>query len=101
MFPYSEHLPPAGSEQARNSLIPTAISPDLRRPVFQIARRHATMLRTAMPEAAIDKQGDTFFSKDEVGPARQRNVPPPAADPVRSQNRHKLQLGVFVSARSN
>lgn len=44
-----------------------------------------------MPEASVDKQHHAFFAKNKVRSTEHRDMPSPAADPVRFQKvSHRL-----------
>lgn len=66
VFPDSNYLPSRLHQHVAVSPIAIYVSFDLRVPVLRVDRWASTMLRAAMPEAAIDEYGDLLFGEDYV-----------------------------------
>ena len=56
------------------------VSLDFLEPILSIAGRHSAVFRAAMPEAAVDKNGDALFCEHEIGSAWDGAVTAPAFD---------------------
>jgi hypothetical protein len=52
---------------------------------------------TTVPEATVNKNGQTFAPKDKVGVSRYGLVTPPAFDAVCPKDGNQTQLGVLVA----
>ena len=59
------------------------------------------MARATMPEATIQKDGDSLFWKSYVRGACQSPMPAPANDFFRPQDLYELPLGCLIAIGSN
>ena len=57
------------------------------------------MARAAVPEAAVYKDGDSLAAEDEIRPAENRRIPPPATDAVFAHKRDESEFCVAISTR--
>jgi len=73
-----------------NGLIPGFVAVDFWIPVLTTRFRHATMPTAAMPEAAINKNGETLTAKHKIGPARQWLMPAPSRNAGGAKDSDKL-----------
>src|SRR5438445_7182138 len=84
---------PAGLPQ---SLVDHSVTRPIRRqlpfPECSVVRRHVCMFRAAVPETAIDKDGDAVHRKHEVRLAEYRLIPTPAGDAVLAEERQQGNL---------
>lgn len=61
------------------------VSTNLVRPVAMIRRRESQVLRAAVPETAVDEDGEAKLGECEVRPPRQIQPPSPARQPGLSE----------------
>lgn len=59
------------------------------------------MLRTSVPEAAVDEDGDATLGESEVRPAGQIDLSSPTGQSAISEEPHNNGLCGFVAAPSN
>lgn len=58
-------------------------------------------LGAAVPEAAVDEDGDLFFAEDEVGFAEEAGVSAPAGQRVCFEEGDQAEFGVLVAAAAD
>jgi hypothetical protein len=80
VLPYAENLPTARSEGAVGGNISRGVRSDFGAPVMQPTAWHPAVPAAAVPEAAVDKDGEALAGKDEVGVAWERLVAAPTGD---------------------
>lgn len=101
VLPDSQHAP-AGFSQ---SPIDQPIAPPVGRlflpPERGVVGGGDVVLRTAMPEAAIDKHGHAELRKHKVRPAEHRPVSTPAGDPLLPKDRDQPQFRIPIPPRPN
>ena len=68
MLPEAQHPPADLAQGFRHGSIASLIPSDFGIPELLAGLRPAKVLGAAMPEAAIDEDGESFSPKDEVGP---------------------------------
>src|SRR4051812_1227298 len=75
VLPNAKHDPPEPSEGCIRLRVAPAVRRDLVAPPSRVGFRLNAVLRTAVPEAAIDEDGDLGGGKDNVGapPRQSRN----------------------------
>ena len=95
--PDAENPPALTAKQPGDAMIAGAVAGDFVPPVFAVSPGHAAMPWAAVPEAAVNEDGQALTSENEVGTAGERLVPPPAGDAGGAQNGHQFQLSFFVS----
>jgi hypothetical protein len=66
VFPDSENSPAGGDEDGPILSISDLVAIELGRPPFSIGRWAGCMLRTAVPKAAVDKDGQLLTRKYDV-----------------------------------
>jgi hypothetical protein len=101
MFPNPENGPTCLKQCPFHRTVALLISAKLGQPIVTVAAGFSSMLRTAVPEAAVNKHGEAFTPKDEVGVARDWLPSAPARDTASAKNRHQPELRVFVTSRAD
>jgi hypothetical protein len=99
-FPDAYYAPPLQAKRCVVSCISATIGHQLRRPIIQVALRHAPTPRTAVPEATVNKDRDFVPRPTEVRSPGQCAMAPPAAEALLSEDFNQGQLCGSVSARS-
>jgi hypothetical protein len=99
--PDTENSPPSPAEQAANATVAGAITGYFALPVFAVSKRNAAMPRAAVPEAAVNEDGQSLTPEDEVGTAGERLLAAPAGDAGGAQDGDQLQFGGFIAMRAN
>jgi hypothetical protein len=70
-------------------MVAVGIAGDFALPILVVSLRHAAVVPTSMPEAAINKDSQALSWENEVRAARERLVaPPPAGDSGGAHNRN-------------
>jgi hypothetical protein len=67
MLPDADHSPASILKDCSRDLVSSAVSMDLLLPPIAVLLRPCPMNRASMPEATIDKDGDTSARKNDVG----------------------------------
>lgn len=98
-FPHPHHAPALFLQSARYQPIALTIALQLCRPPLRAIfwQRGVLRLCAAVPEATIDKDRDTFLSKNKIRFPKHFLAPPPACDPMHAKELHESKLGVAVS----
>jgi hypothetical protein len=81
VLPRAYHHPAIGLERLRIALISGDRLIELRYPVVSVSRRHVPVLRTAVPEAPVDENGDSDAGKDNIRTHRATGEGDPIVDP--------------------
>ena len=68
--PEAQRPPPRFAEQLNLTQIALPVTSDLRLPVVAIVLRHGAVLRTTMPEAAVDEDHDPLSREGDIDPYR-------------------------------
>jgi hypothetical protein len=71
VLPHADYVPASRSERGIVPAIPLDVSIQLDRPVRRVSARIGPVIRTSVPEAAVDEHRDSSCRKDHVGPAAQ------------------------------
>lgn len=82
MLPHPYHLPPAILQFSVYFLVAIDVATDLGFPELGVGGRFAVALGAAVPEAAVDEEGDAELGEHEVRFAGKRPVAAPALDAV-------------------
>jgi len=80
VFPKTEYAPAKLTELAIHAAVAGFVCGEFFQPESATGRRECGVLRTAMPEAAINKNHDTILWKGEVRSSRQTEMPSPTLD---------------------
>jgi len=80
--PNSKNAPAFGAEEAVCTAVTGGVEGDLALPVIAIALWHAAVPAAAVPEAAIDEDGEAGALEDEIRAAGEGLVATPARDAV-------------------
>jgi hypothetical protein len=100
VFPNAQDAPTDAAESSSDRSVTGAITNDFRVPIPPI-RGWATIASWApVPEAPVNEDGQTLFAEDEIGLAGQVDMPPPACDAGKPEDRQEPQLGVRVPLRA-
>lgn len=59
------------------------------------------MFRTAVPETAVHKYGDTCLTENKIRLAKDFLIPPPAGDSVASKEPYQGEFRILVAASAN
>jgi hypothetical protein len=100
MLPNSDDIPANGDQQSVYLKVSGTIAGDLRGPVGGVRGRSAVVLRTAMPEAAIQKDRHFRPSEDQISRAPdlgERTCRDPVPEPQRMYSAAERQLGSGVA----
>lgn len=101
MLPDAHHRPAGFAKRCVYPSIPGDVCLELRAPELRVGLRPGRVLRTAMPEAAIDVDGDPLLQEHEVGAGAQvrcRSTVLAVAQPSAEQDPANRHLGVGVLA---
>lgn len=101
VFPNAEDAPASLAEKAINPAVPGLVGGELFPPERATNRRESGVPGTAVPEAAVNEDGQTTFWKCEVGRAGNFQVTPPAGNMMAAEQLHQGKLGVLVAAPAN
>jgi len=71
MLPDPDHPPAHQSEFSTHPAVAGDVVVDFIVPVLSIGRRSSAVLRAAVPETAINENGDSRLDKDDVGLSRE------------------------------
>ena len=111
--PDAEDGPAAGAEGAGDEAVAGAVGGDLFPPEGGVGLGRGGVERAAVPEAAVDEDGEPARAEDEVGSDAEflqlqtftfpleRSSPPPAGDAVGAKDRDEPQLGGRIAARAD
>lgn len=72
VLPEPENHPTFGREDSVGLDVARGVGRDLRTPVIMVRRRQLEMIRTAVPKAAIEEDGDSRTGEDQIGRATNR-----------------------------
>ena len=97
VFPDACDAPAKGLEFAVYAPVAGAVGLEFPPPEGAIAGRLAVMPWAAMPEAAVNKNGQAGCGKDKIRPPEQRPPSPPSGDAVGPQEFDHPQFGFLVS----
>jgi hypothetical protein len=86
MFPHAHDAPACPPQSPRNLQVTLPVAAELGKPVGPVTCRVASMLRAAMPEAAIHEHRKTLLGKDEIRLAGNRLITAPADDSTRAED---------------
>ena len=101
VFPDAEDGPAFLAEEFFGGAVAGDVALDFFEPVFLVGGGHAAVLRAAVPEAAVDENGEALFGEDEVRPAGDGDVAAPAFDVRGAEEREEVEFGGFVSTGTN
>lgn len=101
MLPHPQHAPASRPQGAAHQPVPLHVGSELITPELPMVDRQARVLRAAVPKAPIHEQDDTLFAEDEIGPAENHRMPPPAGDAVSAEQFCHRQFGGLVPAPAN
>lgn len=82
VFPNPQHTPARLAQQAAFGAVSGRVSGNLCLPISAVVMRHPAVPAAAVPEAAVHKEGEAVFGKDEVRLPWHWTVPAPACDSV-------------------
>ena len=111
--PDAEDGPAASAEGARDEAVAGAVGGNLVAPEGRVGLGPGGVERAAVPETAVDEDGESACAEDEVGfyaefflPQAfnfplERSSSPPAGDAVGAKDRDEPQLGGRVAARAD
>jgi hypothetical protein len=80
MLPNAYYSPSASSQKLSGFAIARLVAFDLSKPISPVAGRHAAVFGAAVPEAAIDEDGNALFRKNEIGASGNFRMAPPTFD---------------------
>ena len=80
MAPYADHAPSSDAEQLANAPVSFLVACDFKAPVLAIVAGHPAVPSAAVPETAVNEDGQSLAAKGEIRPAGKRQVPAPAGD---------------------
>lgn len=80
VLPDSEQAPAAPSEEKVHRAVPFLVCCNFRDPEVGAGFGHATVPAAAVPEAAVDKDGEARVAEDEIRAARDWLMPAPTGD---------------------
>ena len=98
MFPDAEDLPAFLAEENSRVAVALDVASDFSVPVFFIRGGHAAMFGAAVPETAVDENGEALFWENEIGPAGEARVAAPAFKFSGAEERNEEELGGLVAA---
>jgi SAM-dependent methyltransferase len=101
VFPNANDAPALRAKGLSRRTIAANVAVDLAEPIFAIAGWHSTMFGAAVPETAIDENGQAPFWKNEIRAAQHSRMPSPTLDLSGAKHRGQQQLGGFVSTRAH
>jgi hypothetical protein len=90
VLPNAEDTPATPSECPIHEPVTRSIAGKFLFPEGAVAGRHLAMFRAAMPEAAVNEDGNSFLAKSKIRLAEQHLIAPPAYDMAAAQ---KFQQG--------
>lgn len=70
MRPKPKHVPAGISQRLVDRSIALSVGCQLRLPILPVGAGHGPMVGTAMPEAAVDEDGDARLREDDIGSHR-------------------------------
>jgi hypothetical protein len=97
MFPNAHNAPAHFAQRAIHPPIAFHVARDLRSPVRSILDRHAQMLATAVPEAAIDEHRNRWFRRRQVRSTRYCRPAPKPGNAMRTQQTPQAHFRGAVS----
>lgn len=98
MFPDAEDVPAFLAEENSGRAVAAHVPLDFSVPVFFIRGGHAAMFGAAVPETAVDENGEALFWENEIGPAGEARVAAPAFEFGGAEERNEEELGGLVAA---
>lgn len=101
VLPYADRRPTLGSESRLDLSVSLHVSCELGLPVGAVHPRHVRVLRAAVPEAAVDEDGETRAGEGDVNsyrpPARDSDrIVAAEAEPGAVKGRAESELGPSV-----
>jgi hypothetical protein len=99
MFPNADDTPSEFPEFSVHAAVTCAVASELRLPEFSILFGLRAVLRTAMPETAVYKHGNTKLRKNEIRFPEHGLMPPPTDDVIFTENFRQCQLRILVAMR--
>ena len=97
VLPNAKYTPATFAQFAAHAPVAVLIALIFCRPKLSVRRGRPVTTLTAVPKTSIDKHCQPVRAKNKIRPAKDRLVPPPACDAVRSKQARKHHLGLFVS----
>jgi hypothetical protein len=99
VLPNPDHLPTCCGQQQVHTLVSLSVAIELRTPILAICLRRLPMLRTAVPEATIDKHRDLPGWEHDICPVSNASdwatvLKKPQAEPVERRPQRYLRSGV-------
>ena len=89
MFPKSQDTPTVFTQCSRNFSVSCLVALDLRAPVCAPRSGHSAVLRTSMPEASVNEDGQVRGLEDKIRLAGQRkSTPPPSHTVLPQKSKH-------------
>lgn len=101
VLPDAKDAPAGFAERAVDEAISGLIAGDFGEPEFRVLLGLCAVDRAAVPEAAVDEDGEAKFGKNEIGFTGEPTVSPPAGDADSTHDRDQTELGVFVTGAAN
>lgn len=78
MFPNAEDLPAFLAEENSRGAVAAHVPFDFGGPIFFVGGGHAAVFGTAVPETAVDEDGEALLWESEIGTAGNIRVAAPA-----------------------
>lgn len=98
-FPHDDHMPTVGLEQSDVASVPLHVTGELPLPELTVVLRHREVAHgTAVPEAAVDEDGDPPARIADVGPPRDLPLETVSGIPRLTEHPAQLQLRFGVLA---
>ena len=101
MFPDAEDGPAFLAEEFFGGAVAVDVALDFFEPIFLVGGGHAAVFGAAVPEAAVDEDGEALFGEDEIRTARNGGVAAPAFEARGAEERDEDEFGGFVSTGTN
>lgn len=98
VLPHAKNSPSFAPQDSSDFTVTCFGSGNFRNPEIHARFWHPTVPRAAVPEAAINKDGDAFIPEHKVRFSRKSLVAPPTLDAVPSENRDEPHFGRLVAA---
>ena len=97
VLPDAEDAPAPGAQEAVDLAVALAVAGDFGVPEGAVGFRAPVVSGAAMPVTAVNKKGEALRGEDEVGPAGEFAVAPPAGDAAGAEDGDEAQLRVLVA----
>ena len=97
VLPNAKYTPATFAQFAAHAPVAVLVALIFCRSKLSVRRGRPVTTLTAMPKTSIDKHCQPVHAKNKIRLAKDRRVPPPACDAVRSKQARKHNFGVFVS----